>query len=310
MKKGDTLLAQRTLKSIVSTVGIGVHSGKRVHLTLRPAAPNTGIVFTRIDLSPAVEIKAAPKNVGETMLSTTLVKEGVKVSTIEHLMSAFAGLGIDNAYVDLDAAEIPIMDGSAAPFIFLIQSAGIETQVSPKKLVRIKAPIRFENKAGWAELTPYDGFKVSFKIDFDHPAVKGTRQVLEHDLSVESYNSEISRARTFGFMRDAEMMRSKNLGLGGNLGNAVVMDDYRVLNKDGLRYNDEFVKHKMLDAIGDLYTLGYGIIGAYHGHKSGHAINNLLLLELLKNEDAWEVVTLSSEQKAPQLYIGDNVQLA
>ncbi len=303
------MLAQRTLKSIVKTVGIGLHSGKRVNLTLRPAAPNTGIVFTRTDLTPAVEIKAVPKSVGETVLSTTLVKEQVKVSTIEHLMSAFAGLGIDNVYVDLDAAEIPIMDGSAAPFIFLIQSAGVETQASPKKLVRIKKPIRYENKAGWAELTPYKGFKVSFEIDFDHPAVKDTRQILEHDLSIESYNSEISRARTFGFMRDVEMLRSKNLGLGGNFGNAVVLDEYRVLNKDGLRYDDEFVKHKMLDAIGDLYTLGHGIIGAYHGHKSGHAINNLLLLELLKQEDAWEVVTLSSEERAPQLYLGDNVQL-
>jgi UDP-3-O-[3-hydroxymyristoyl] N-acetylglucosamine deacetylase len=291
-------------------VGIGLHSGKRVNLTLRPAAANTGIIFTRVDVEPAVEIKAAPKSVGETMLSTTLIKDNVKVSTIEHLMSALAGLGIDNVYVDLDAAEVPIMDGSAAPFIFLIQSAGIETQASPKKLVRIKKPIRFENKSGWAELTPYHGFKVSFEIDFDHPAVKDTKQTLEHDLSVESYNSEISRARTFGFMRDVELLRSKNLGLGGNFGNAVVLDEFRVLNKDGLRYNDEFIKHKMLDAIGDLYTLGYGIIGAYHGHKSGHAINNLLLLELLENKDAWEVVTLTDDEKAPQLYVGDNVQLA
>ena len=304
------MLAQRTLKSIVSTVGIGLHSGKRVNLTLRPAVANTGIIFTRVDLDPTVEIKAAPKSVGETVLSTTLLKDGVKVSTIEHLMSAFAGLGIDNVYVDLDAAEVPIMDGSAAPFIFLIQSAGIETQASAKKLVRIKKPIRYENKSGWAELTPYNGFKVSFEIDFDHPAVKDTRQTLEHDLSIESYNSEISRARTFGFMRDVELLRSQNLGLGGNFGNAVVLDEFRVLNKDGLRYNDEFIKHKMLDAIGDLYTLGYGIIGAYHGHKSGHAINNLLLRELLENKDAWEVVTLSDDEKAPQLYVGDNVQLA
>ena len=304
------MLAQRTLKSIVNTVGIGLHSGKRVNLTLRPAAANTGIVFTRVDLNPVVEILATPESVGETVLSTTLVKDGVKVSTIEHLMSALAGLGIDNVYVDLDAAEVPIMDGSAAPFIFLIQSAGIDTLSRPKKLVRIKKPIRFENNAGWAELTPYEGFKVSFEIDFDHPAVKDTKQTLEHDLSIESYNSEISRARTFGFMRDVEMLRSMNLGLGGNFGNAVVLDEYRVLNKDGLRYSDEFVKHKMLDAIGDLYTLGYGIIGAYHGHKSGHAINNLLLLELLKNEESWEVVTLASDEKPPQLYVGDNCLLA
>ncbi len=308
------MLRQRTLKSIVSTTGIGLHSGKRVNLSLRPAAPNTGIIFTRTDLNPPVEIKATPENVGETFLSTTLVKETpngtAKVSTIEHLMSALAGLGIDNAYVDIDALEIPIMDGSAAPFIFLIQSAGIEVQEAPKKLVKILKPIRFENHAGWAELTPYDGFKVSFEIDFDHPAVKDTQQKMAHDLSVESYNTEISRARTFGFMRDVEMLRSKNLGLGGNFGNAVVLDDYRILNKDGLRYDDEFVKHKMLDAIGDLYTLGSGIMGAYHGHKSGHAINNLLLLELLKNENSWEVITLSADEKAPQIFAGDNGLLA
>ncbi len=304
------MLQQRTLKSIVSTVGIGLHSGKRVNLQLRPAAANTGIIFTRTDLSPTVEIKATPENVGETVLSTTLVKDGVKVATIEHLMSALAGLGIDNAYVDLDAPEIPIMDGSAAPFIFLIQSAGIEEQETPKKLVEIKKTIRYENKAGWAELTPYDGFKVSFEIDFDHPAVKETQQSMEHDLSIESYNTEISRARTFGFMRDVEMLRSKNLGLGGALSNAVVLDEYRVLNKDGLRYSDEFVKHKMLDAIGDLYTLGYGIIGAYHGHKSGHAINNLLLRELLLQQDAWEIITLGKDEKAPQIYVGDQCLLA
>jgi len=311
----DIVLKQRTLKTIVSTVGIGLHSGKRVNLSLRPAVANTGIVFTRTDLDPVVEIKAQPENVGETMLSTTLVQQTndgslVKVSTIEHLMSALAGLGIDNAYVDLDASEIPIMDGSAAPFIFLIQSAGIELQNTAKQLVRIKKPIRFENKAGWAELIPHEGFKVSFEIDFDHPAVKDTRQKLAHDLSIESYNKEISRARTFGFMRDVELLRSKNLGLGGNFGNAVVLDEYRVLNKDGLRYSDEFVKHKMLDAIGDLYVLGHGIIGAYHGHKSGHAINNLLLLELQKQQDAWEIITLDEGDKVPQLYIGDQCALA
>ncbi len=309
-KTGDAVLQQRTLDSIVSTMGIGVHSGKRVNLTLRPAPVDTGIIFTRVDLDDPVEIKATPKAVGETVLSTSLIKEGVKVSTIEHLMSAFAGLGIDNAYVDLDAAEVPIMDGSAAPFIFLIQSAGIEIQKAPKKLIKIKKAVRFENDYGWAELSPYDGFKVGFEIDFDHPAFKDSKQVLEHDFSVDSYSKSISRARTFGFMRDVEMLRSKNLGLGGSFGNAVVLDDYRVLNKDGLRYNDEFVKHKMLDAIGDLYVLGYGIIGAYHGHKSGHAINNLLLLELLKQEDAWEIVTLEAKVEAAKYYLGDNCQLA
>lgn len=297
------MLKQRTLKTIVSTVGIGLHSGKRVNLTLRPAAANTGIIFTRTDLEPVVEIKATPEAVGETILSTTLVKEGVKVSTIEHLMSAFAGLGIDNAYVELDAAEVPIMDGSAAPFLFLIQSAGIDVQSSPKKFVKILKPIKFENDNGWARFVPHDGFKVSFEIDFNHPAVKETNQYKEHDLSVESYNTEISRARTFGFMRDFELLRSKNLILGGNFGNAVVLDEYRVLNKDGLRYSDEFVKHKMLDAIGDLYTLGYGIVGAYHGYKSGHAINNLLLRELLDHQDAWEIITVDGEnEKAPQMY--------
>ncbi len=299
------MLKQRTLKSIVTTTGIGLHSGKKVNLSLRPAAANTGIVFTRIDLQPPVEIKAQPDIVGETMLSTTLVKGDVKVSTIEHLMSALAGLGIDNAYIELNAEEIPIMDGSAAPFLFLIESAGIEYQAVPKKFVKITKPIRFENKAGWAELSPYDGFKISFQIDFDHPAVQDTRQKLELDLSKASYASEIGRARTFGFMRDVELLRSKNLGLGGSLGNAVVLDEFRILNKDGLRYSDEFVKHKMLDAIGDLYTLGHGIIGAYHGHKSGHAINNLLLRELLKAQDSWELITLEQDATLPVFYAGE-----
>jgi len=299
------MLPQRTLKKIVKTVGIGLHSGRKVELVLRPAAANTGIIFRRVDLDPIVEIKAEAEAVGETMLSTTLVKDGVKVSTIEHIMSAFAGLGIDNAYVDLSAVEVPIMDGSAAPFIFLIQSAGIEEQFSPKQYVKITKPIKFENKSGWAELTPFDGFKVSFEIDFDHPAVKGTRQALSLDLSQHSYSREISRARTFGFMRDVELLRSKNMGLGGSFSNAIVLDDFRILNKDGLRYEDEFVKHKMLDAVGDLYTLGYGIIGAYHGYKSGHAINNFLLRELLNQQDSWEIITLDQEKKSPVSFVGD-----
>ena len=299
------MLAQRTLQRTVNTVGIGLHSGQKVGLTLHPAAPNTGIVYRRIDLEKPIEIVSTPEAVGETMLSTTLVKDGVKVSTIEHLMSAFAGLGIDNAYVDLTASEIPIMDGSAAPFIYLIQSAGIETQKAVKQFVKIKKPIRFENKAGWAELRPFDGFRVSFEIDFDHPAVKSTQQVLGLNLSKSSYSREISRARTFGFMRDVEMLRSKNMGLGGSLGNAVVLDEYRVLNKDGLRYQNEFVKHKMLDAIGDLYTLGHSIIGAYHGHKSGHAINNLLLHELLAQPDAWELTAMETEKESTVSYAGE-----
>jgi len=299
------MLFQRTLKKIVKTVGIGLHSGRKVELVLRPAAANTGIVFRRVDLDPIVEIKAEAEAVGETMLSTTLVKDGVKVSTIEHIMSALAGLGIDNAYIDLSAVEVPIMDGSAAPFIFLIQSAGIEEQFTAKQFVKITKPIKFENQAGWAELIPHDGFKISFEIDFDHPAVKGTRQYLSLDLSNNSYSREISRARTFGFMRDVELLRSKNMGLGGSFSNAIVLDDFRVLNQDGLRYEDEFVKHKMLDAIGDLYTLGHGIIGAYHGYKSGHAINNNLLRELLLQQDSWEIITLGQENKSPVSFTGD-----
>jgi len=299
------MLAQRTLKRCVNTTGIGLHSGKRVKLVLRPAAANTGIVFRRIDLESPVVIKTEPEKVGETLLSTTLVQEHegstVKVSTIEHLLSALAGLGIDNVYIDLTAEEVPIMDGSAAPFIFLIQSAGIEEQSAPKRFVKITRPIEIENGSVKAKLEPSDGFKICFEIDFDHPAVKDTRQKMELDLSTTSYTSEISRARTFGFMRDVEMLRAKNLGLGGNLGNAVVLDEYRVLNSS-LRYNDEFVKHKILDAIGDLYTLGYGIIGTFHGYKSGHAANNLLLRELLKHQESWEMVTCDDPDKAPIAY--------
>ena len=299
------MLPQRTLKKIVKTIGIGLHSGKKVELELRPAAANTGIIFRRVDLDPIIEIKAKAEMVGETMLSTTLVKDGVKVSTIEHIMSALAGLGIDNAYVDINAVEVPIMDGSAAPFVFLIQSAGIEEQFAAKKFVKIIKPIIFENKYGRAELTPFDGFKIDFEIDFEHPAVRETRQYLSLDLSNQSYTREISRARTFGFMRDVELMRSKNMGLGGSLANAVVLDDFRILNQDGLRYEDEFVKHKMLDAVGDLYTIGHGIIGAYYGYKSGHAINNLLLHELLAQQDSWEIITLKQENKAPVSLAGD-----
>lgn len=299
------MLQQRTLRKKVKTVGIGLHSGRKVELVLRPAAVNTGIIFRRVDLDPIIEIKAEPTAVGETLLSTTLVKAGVKISTIEHIMSAFAGLGIDNAYVDLSAVEVPIMDGSAAPFIYLIQSAGIKNQHSAKRFVKINKAIKFENQAGWAALTPFDGFNLSFEIDFAHPAVKATRQYLSLDLSHQSYTREISRARTFGFMRDVESLRSQNMGLGGSFANAIVLDDFRILNKDGLRYEDEFVKHKMLDAVGDLYTLGYGIIGAYHGYKSGHAINNLLLRELLQHQDAWEIITLGEDHKAPVSFRSD-----
>ncbi|CAA6816379.1 MAG: UDP-3-O-[3-hydroxymyristoyl] N-acetylglucosamine deacetylase (EC [uncultured Thiotrichaceae bacterium] len=280
---------QRTIKRIVETTGVGVHSGKAVRMVLRPAMPNTGIVFRRIDLSEDILIKATPETVGETVMCTTLVQDGIKVATIEHLFSALAGLGIDNLYVDLDAEEVPILDGSAAPFIYLIENAGIATQAAPKKFVRIKKPIKLDSGYASASLVPYDGFAIDFEIDFNHPAIRKTRQKLSFDLSKQAYGKEISRARTFGFMKDAEMLRSMNLGLGGNLGNAVVMDEYRILN-NGLRYDDEFVIHKMLDAIGDLYTLGYGIIGKYIGHKSGHAVNNQLLRVMLEQPESWELI--------------------
>ncbi len=293
--------AQRTLKQSIETTGIGLHSGKRVQLTLRPAPENTGIVFTRVDLDSPVAIKATPEYVGETMLSTTLIKDGVKVSTIEHLMSALAGTGIDNLYVDISAEEVPIMDGSASPFLYLIQTAGIEEQNASKRFVRIKSPIEVRKGDIYASLEPYDGFKLAFEIDFQHPAVKDSKQFYEVDLSKKSYSTEIGRARTFGFIKDFEMLRSQNLVLGGNLGNAVVMDEFRVLN-DTLRYDDEFVKHKMLDAVGDLYTLGYGIIGKFYGYKSGHAVNNLLLRELLQRQDAWEFVSGEEQEKSPVAY--------
>lgn len=297
--------AQRTLKSSIGTTGIGLHSGKKVKLTLRPAADNTGIVFTRVDLDPSVSIKASPECVGETMLSTALVqgvgKDTVKVSTVEHLMSALAAMGIDNLYVDLSAEEVPIMDGSAAPFLYLIQSAGIVEQSASKKFIKIKRKVEVRQGDIYASLEPYDGFKLAFEIDFDHPAVNDSKQYLELDLSKESYTTEIGRARTFCFLKDVEMLRSMNLALGGSLDNAIVMDDYRVLN-DGLRYDDEFVKHKMLDAVGDLYTLGYGIIGSFYGYKSGHGVNNLLLRELLQQPDAWEFVSAEKREKSPIAY--------
>ena len=303
------MLKQRTLKESISTVGIGLHSGKKVSIILSPAPSDTGIVFRRIDLGADAVIELHPECVGETMLCTALVSGTVKVATIEHLLSALAALGIDNLYVDLDAPEIPIMDGSASPFLYLILSAGIQEQSTPKRFIRIKKPIYYDNgKGAWASLKPYDGFKIKFEIDFKHPAVDSTAQFLEIDFSRQAYASEISRARTFGFMRDIEKLRSLNLGLGGSLENAIVLDDYRVLNREGLRYSDEFVRHKILDAIGDLYTLGHGIIGAYHGFKSGHAINNLLVRELLQQPDAWEIVALGYTQKEKAIF-ADNYTL-
>ncbi len=299
----DQVIRQRTLKNVIRATGVGIHTGEKVFMTLRPAAVNTGIVFRRTDLDPAAEIPATATNVGDTSMSTTLVHEGVRVSTVEHLLSAMAGMGIDNAYVDLSAAEVPIMDGSAGPFVFLIQSAGIEEQLAAKRFIRVLRPIEVRQDEKWARFEPHDGFRVSFKIDFNHPVFKSHTSFASVDFSTTSFLKEISRARTFGFMRDLEMLRNRNLVLGGSMDNAVVLDDYRVLNEDGLRYEDEFVKHKVLDAIGDLYLLGHSLIGAFSGYKSGHGLNNLLLRELLQQQDAWEEVTFEDQETAPISYL-------
>ncbi len=296
------MIKQRTLKNVIRATGVGLHSGEMVYLTLRPAAPNTGIIFRRVDLDPAVEIEAKAVNVGETALSTTLVQHGHKVSTVEHLLSALAGLGIDNAYIDLNAAEVPIMDGSAGPFVFLVQSAGIEEQNVAKQFIRIKKPVILEDGDKWAKFEPFEGFKVSFTIDFEHPAFTGRPQQVDVDFSSTSFVREVSRARTFGFMKDIEKLREMNLALGGSMDNAIVVDDFRVLNEDGLRYEDEFVRHKVLDAIGDLYLLGHSLIGAFVGHKSGHEVNNRLLRKLLAQEDAWELVSFEEDKDAPILF--------
>lgn len=293
------MLNQRTLKNVIRATGVGLHTGKKVFVTLRPASPDTGIVFRRIDLNPPVEIPARAENVGDTSLSTSLIRDGVKIATVEHLLSAFAGLGIDNAFVDLSAPEVPIMDGSAGPFVFLIQSAGFEEQSAPKRFIRIKRAISVKDGDKLARFEPFDGFKVSFAIEFDHPFFQQSSKHAEVDFSTTSFVKEVSRARTFGFMRDVELLRGRNLALGGSLDNAVVVDDYRVLNEDGLRYEDEFVKHKILDAIGDLYLLGHSLIGAFHGHKSGHELNNQLLRKLLATRSAWELVSFATEHEAP-----------
>ncbi|MGE0859692.1 MAG: UDP-3-O-acyl-N-acetylglucosamine deacetylase [Gammaproteobacteria bacterium] len=293
------MIRQRTLKNVIRATGVGLHTGRKVFLTLRPAPADTGIVFRRDDLEPAVDIVARAENVGDTSLSTSLVKGGVRISTVEHLLSAFAGLGIDNAYVDLSASEVPIMDGSAGPFVFLIQSAGFEEQNQPKRFFRIKRAIGVRDGDKWARFEPFDGFKVSFAIEFDHPFFHQRSKHAEIDFSTTSFVKEVARARTFGFMKDVELLREQNLALGGSLDNAVVVDDYRVLNEDGLRYEDEFVKHKILDAIGDLYLLGHSLIGAFHGYKSGHELNNRLLRKILATEDAYELVSFEGEQTAP-----------
>jgi UDP-3-O-[3-hydroxymyristoyl] N-acetylglucosamine deacetylase len=297
------MIKQRTLKNVIRATGVGLHTGEKVYLTLRPAAPDTGIVFRRVDLESPVDIPAKAENVGDTRLSTTLVRDNVRISTVEHLLSAFAGLGIDNAYVDVSAAEVPIMDGSAGPFVFLIQSAGVEEQNVAKRFIRIKRPVEVREGDKIARFEPFNGFKVSFGIDFDHPAMSDDSRRSEIDFSSTSFVKEVSRARTFGFLRDIEMLRENGLALGGSMDNAIVVDDFRVLNEDGLRYDDEFVKHKILDAIGDLYLLGHSLIGAFSGYKSGHELNNRLLKALIAQEDAWEEVTFDDAERAPISYM-------
>ena len=296
------MIKQRTLQNTIRATGVGLHSGEKVYLTLKPAPIDTGIIFRRMDLDPVAEIPALAKNVGETTMSTTLVNGDVKVDTVEHLLSAMAGLGIDNAYVELSAPEVPIMDGSAGPFVFLIQSAGLQEQEAPKQFIRILREVTVEDNGKRATFLPFEGFKVSFEIDFDHPVFKDKTQVASVDFSSTSFVKEVSRARTFGFMRDIEFLRSQNLALAGSVDNAIVVDEFEVLNEDGLRYEDEFVKHKILDAIGDLYLLGKSLIGEFKGYKSGHALNNVLLRELLDQPDAWEVVTFEDASQAPISY--------
>jgi UDP-3-O-[3-hydroxymyristoyl] N-acetylglucosamine deacetylase len=293
------MVKQRTLKNSIRATGVGLHSGRKVTLSLRPGAPNTGIVFRRVDLAQPVEIKAEPHAIGDTRLSSCLERDGVRIATIEHLMSAFAGLGIDNAYVDLDGPEIPIMDGSASPFVFLIQSAGIEEQAAAKKFIRIRKPVQVSQGDKWARFEPYGGFRLSFSIDFNHPVFAKSNRSVTIDFSTTSFVKEIARARTFGFMHDVEDMRAAGLALGGSLDNAIVMDEFRVLNQDGLRYEDEFVKHKVLDAVGDLYQLGHPIIGAFAAHKSGHALNNSLLRALLADAKSWEFETFEDPESIP-----------
>ncbi|ABM57288.1 UDP-3-O-acyl-N-acetylglucosamine deacetylase [Verminephrobacter eiseniae] len=297
------MLQQRSLKTLTRAVGVGLHSGQRVELTLRPAQPDTGIVFRRVDLPQPVDIPVRAEAVTDTRLASTIAQGSAKVHTVEHLMSACAGLGIDNLHVDITAEEVPILDGSSASFVFLLQSAGIVRQNAPKRFIRVTRPVQVREGEGadakWAQLAPYHGYKLSFEIGFDHPAVDATGQRVEFDLGRGNYRRDIARARTFGFTRDVELMRANGLALGGGLDNAIVMDDYKVLNSDGLRYDDEFVKHKILDAMGDLHLLGKPLLAAYSAFRSGHALNNRLLRALLAQRDAWEVVTFEDERQAP-----------
>ncbi len=297
------MIRQRTLKTSIRATGVGLHTGEKVFLTFHPAAVDSGITFRRTDLDPIVEIDATPENVGETTLSTCLVKDGVRISTVEHLLAAMAGLGIDNAVIDVSAPEVPIMDGSAAPFVFLLQSAGVEEQSKAKKFVRIKKKVTVTDGDKEATFEPYDGFKVAFSIEFDHPVFHKSLQTAAIDFCGTSFVREISRARTFGFMNDIEHLRANNLAQGGSMENAIVLDDYKVMNEDGLRYRDEFVKHKILDAIGDLYLLGNSLVGSFNGIKSGHALNNKLIRALVANESAWELITFDDAEAAPISYI-------
>lgn len=296
------MVKQRTLRKPVRATGVGLHSGQKVFMGLKPAPANAGIVFRRMDLNPVAEIRAAPHRVGETKLGTTLVDGDVKIATVEHLLSALAGLGIDNAVVELSAIEVPIMDGSAAPFVFLLQSAGIAEQNVPKRFIRIRRPLEVKDGDKWARFEPFDGFKVNFEIEFDHPVFKAHMRKASMDFSSTSFLREVARARTFGFMRDLETLRARNLIMGGSLDNAVVLDDYRILNEDGLRYENEFVRHKILDAIGDLYLLGHTLIGEFSAFKSGHGLNNLLLRSLVEHEECWEEVTFADIADAPISY--------
>ncbi|HEU4617192.1 MAG TPA: UDP-3-O-acyl-N-acetylglucosamine deacetylase [Gammaproteobacteria bacterium] len=295
-------MKQRTLRDSVRATGIGLHSGAKVYMNLRPAPPNTGLVFRRLDLPEPVDVPASALNVTDTMLGTTLEHGGGRIATVEHLLAAMAGLGIDNAFIDLTAAEVPIMDGSAAPFVFLLQSAGIEEQSAPKRFIRVIEPVEVEEGDKWARLAPHDGFKLNFEIDFDHPVLRKHRQRVTLDFSTTSFLREISRARTFGFLRDLETLRARDLTLGGSLDNAIVMDEYRVLNEDGLRFRDEFVRHKVLDAVGDLYLLGASLIGEFSGFKSGHRLNNLLLRALLARPECYEEVSFEEQRTSPVSY--------
>ena len=305
------MIKQRTLKNMIRATGVGLHTGRKVELTLRPAAANTGIVFRRVDLPQVAEIPANPFSVTDTRLCSALEANGGKVMTVEHLLAALAGLGIDNVHIDLDSAEVPIMDGSAGPFVFLIQSAGVEEQNAPKKFIRVLKQVEVADGDKWVRIEPYNGFRVTLTVDFNHPAFDGQDgQAVTVDFADTSFVREISRARTFGFMHEVEALRSNGLALGGSLDNAVVMDEFRVLNTDGLRYDNELVKHKALDAIGDLYLLGHPLIGAFHGHKSGHALNNRLCRALLQDQTAWEYVSFEREEEAPEGFARLSAQLA